>query len=767
MNLATITHKLMLSATEANLVGEVKVRQADDETQVFEVTVLENGTIKNFAGLKPFFCLMAREITGQGVSEEPVTEYDGSKGTLNYTVSTNAMQMVGRNEAYFSFREELSNGEWIEQFSTRSFYYTVERSIYTQPFKDSNYWWTFKELYRQFLEYQESGKKSWEEFVEQNREIIESVDPGGTLLSRIGIFDNFRKWDYEVIEKMSNEFSEREINPKWFGAKFDGVTDDTAAIQKALDSLPNGGIIRFPQNTTTIISDTLLTKGNNTSIIAEKSIIKQIATDKGFFKLQHDYCSLRGGHLIGTGEVSVDIYSGFGVMAAGVKFPIIEQVKFERISGCAIYLSNSGDRGVSNAIVQFNEIDGELNSDSPRSNDSTAILIGYSGNGYFHSNNHIRNNVVDGKKSYKIGMGIIGHGFENVFEENNIQNCLEYGIILYESHYQDYSLYKNSVINNNISNIGEVEGNTTNKGMGIYLQKSHETIIARNKLMNILQNDDQTETLMRAAIAVNGCSVVKISQNIVNVSNRTGIGLVNSYNSIIDDNTISNCNQFGIRLLNESITLIKGNATRNIARSAIYGVFGARTDGLNANIGASGDGIIIDSNNLECSASQVIFLDGSRESGMLIDTKIMHNILKALSNSAFIYLNRSKNGQISFNNCDSSLATSGIVIASSDSENNEVSYNNVYSAVNLTIGLSISGIKARNLSTNIISQASTPIAFNGSTFRQSGVDLSNSVAPTSGTWNIGDKVWNTSPVSGSPVGWVYTSSGWKIIANVL
>lgn len=48
--------------------------------------------------------------------------------------------------------------------------------------------------------------------------------------------------------------------------------------------------------------------------------------------------------------------------------------------------------------------------------------------------------------------------------------------------------------------------------------------------MNILQNDDQTETLRRAAIAVNGCSVVKISQNIVNVSNRTGIGLVNSYN---------------------------------------------------------------------------------------------------------------------------------------------------------------------------------------------------------------------------------------------
>lgn len=183
--MATIAHKLMLSTTEDNLVGEVKVRQADDETQLFEVTVLENGTIKNFEGLKPFFCLMAREVTGQGVSEELVTEYNASKGTLKYTVSANAMQMVGRNEAYFSFRRESSSGRWVEQFSTKSFFYVVEKSIYTQPFKDSNYWFTFTELYRKFMEYQDEGKVSWEEFVDQNREILESIDPGGTILTEL------------------------------------------------------------------------------------------------------------------------------------------------------------------------------------------------------------------------------------------------------------------------------------------------------------------------------------------------------------------------------------------------------------------------------------------------------------------------------------------------------------------------------------------------------------------------------------------------------
>ena len=259
MDLATITHKITLSTTDFNLVGDIKVRQADDETQVFDAVILEHGMIKNFEGLKPFFCLMAREITGQGVSEEPVTEYDGSKGTLKYTVSANAMQMVGRNEAYFSFREELSNGEWIEQFSTRSFYYTVERSIYTQPFKDSNYWWTFKELYRQFLEYQESGKKSWEEFVEQNRDILESIDPGGILLSEVirsrkpaesdesytdlparldnqfGRNSDFRPFESELsfMRRVYNEAAERAVNVKWLGADSTGQQNSDQAKSEA------------------------------------------------------------------------------------------------------------------------------------------------------------------------------------------------------------------------------------------------------------------------------------------------------------------------------------------------------------------------------------------------------------------------------------------------------------------------------------------------------------------------------------------------------
>jgi len=176
---------ITLSTTEPNNnVGIVKLRHADVNSQAIVAQIVENGLSKSFEGLKPYFCLLAQEVSGQGISEEPVATFDEKKGTLTYTASDNALQFVGRNEAYFSFRKQVGE-RWVEQFSTRNFHYIVEKSIYSQPFKDSNYWWTFKELNRIFKQYIEDGRTSWEEFVESNREILESIDPGGKLLEKL------------------------------------------------------------------------------------------------------------------------------------------------------------------------------------------------------------------------------------------------------------------------------------------------------------------------------------------------------------------------------------------------------------------------------------------------------------------------------------------------------------------------------------------------------------------------------------------------------
>ena len=64
---------------------------------------------------------------------------------------------------------------------------------------------------------------------------------------------------YKVLtanEEFLNFFNFPYTNVKYFGAKGDGLTDDTIAIKNALDSIPKGGCLWFP-NGTYLISETI------------------------------------------------------------------------------------------------------------------------------------------------------------------------------------------------------------------------------------------------------------------------------------------------------------------------------------------------------------------------------------------------------------------------------------------------------------------------------------------------------------------------------
>lgn len=56
------------------------------------------------------------------------------------------------------------------------------------------------------------------------------------------------------------EFKDRAVNVKWFGAKGDGVTDDTAAIQAAIDAAntARGGVVFFPHGIYKITSSIVI-----------------------------------------------------------------------------------------------------------------------------------------------------------------------------------------------------------------------------------------------------------------------------------------------------------------------------------------------------------------------------------------------------------------------------------------------------------------------------------------------------------------------------
>jgi hypothetical protein len=59
------------------------------------------------------------------------------------------------------------------------------------------------------------------------------------------------------------EFGQRGVNVKWFGAKGDGVTNDTAAIQNALNACPDGGIVYFGGGTNKYAVSNLTVSGKS------------------------------------------------------------------------------------------------------------------------------------------------------------------------------------------------------------------------------------------------------------------------------------------------------------------------------------------------------------------------------------------------------------------------------------------------------------------------------------------------------------------------
>lgn len=319
-----IRYEISLSTTEPNnSVGVLKIRQSDEETQTIVVNkVTEQGIPKNFEGYDVFFCAKLGENDGLGIIEQRVEVLDPKAGTLEYTLKPQDWQVLGKHKAYFAFRKLNEDHTFTEQFTTRDFEYQVIKSVFSDGVQEvqtdgSTYVWTFEDLLRMFNEYIESGKSDWEEFVEQNKEILESVDPGGKVLKELidsrtdadnntfpsvperlntqfGNMNTFREWEQSIIEKVSNELSERSINVRWFGAKGGNHAtskEDTQAFKKACEvARANGGAVihvpdgRYCLNETIYLPErtTLTGQGQyTTKIVHTDALINEpvIATD--------------------------------------------------------------------------------------------------------------------------------------------------------------------------------------------------------------------------------------------------------------------------------------------------------------------------------------------------------------------------------------------------------------------------------------------------------------------------------------------------------
>jgi parallel beta-helix repeat protein len=364
------------------------------------------------------------------------------------------------------------------------------------------------------------------------------------------------------------------INVKDAGAKGDGSSDDYAAITQVL-SQGNGPVkVYFPAGNYLILKALVTTHdGTVFSFSSNAKLIIPANNLDGGIQLKNNNCKVIGANILGNGVSSTDIVRGYGILLFGVSNCRVLNCTFDKVSGINIFLLNNGTNGCKQCTIKGNTIT-EPAFDRKIVQDAAGIMAGYSGTGYFHENNLIANNTVDGNETLAHGIAFITHAKGNTITRNTVKNCLRYGIVAYESSYEDFKLQNTTITYNDVENIGTPNAGPSPYGMGIYLMKSHYSIVRSNKVNNCNLNTDNSETLPSGSIAINGATYCTVDGNVITNAHRYGIAISMAFHSNITNNTIDHSGESGIYLINTAFNVIKGNTIKNVTAYGIKGLFG-------------------------------------------------------------------------------------------------------------------------------------------------------------------------------------------------
>lgn len=170
-----------LSTTEQNHIGIIQVRQSNVNSEVWFVPITQNGEELNFTteGIKKvYFCT---KFASKYIVEQEAEIIDAQKGHIKYVMNEFDMQKLGLQQAYFKFEDGAGN----YRGTTQTFSYRIIESINSSCSEMGSYVVRLEELLKLYSDFFENQSQSWIDFVTANKEVIESIDPGGVLLNEI------------------------------------------------------------------------------------------------------------------------------------------------------------------------------------------------------------------------------------------------------------------------------------------------------------------------------------------------------------------------------------------------------------------------------------------------------------------------------------------------------------------------------------------------------------------------------------------------------
>ena len=196
--MAKVNYKAVLSLTEPNHQIFLRFRQDDTQTQTLSVEITANGRLFPFVGYTVEFVNITRSDSGQPIVERVDKVYP-QEARIEFTLGTRSLQWLGKNKAYFSFKDSTGN----EVFSTNNFEYEVVHGVHKEPILDSGYLWKVEELIERITSYALENQLEWEKLINDNKKILESIDPGGKILAIL----NEAKGDYvSLADRLNQKF---------------------------------------------------------------------------------------------------------------------------------------------------------------------------------------------------------------------------------------------------------------------------------------------------------------------------------------------------------------------------------------------------------------------------------------------------------------------------------------------------------------------------------------------------------------------------------